>query len=77
MVRSVGAWVRGVVTMPVLGIPTGAEPRAPPLGAPPLGAPPLGAPAHDELAADRHQTLRIHGQGALLGHLSISFVSLG
>ena len=72
MVRSVGAWVRGVVTMPVLGIPTGAEPRAPP-----LGAPPLGAPAHDELAADRHQTLRIHGQGALLGHLSISFVSLG
>ncbi len=28
-------------------------------------------PAHDELGADEHQTLRIHGQGAPLKHLSI------
>ncbi len=34
-------------------------------------------PANDELAADEHQTLRIHGQGAPLGHLSVGFVSLG
>ena len=34
-------------------------------------------PANDELAANDRQTLRIHGQGAPLGHLSDSFVSLG
>ena len=34
-------------------------------------------PARNELAADPHQTLNIHGQGTPLRHLSISFVSLG